>query len=120
MKNFAFGAVILGLISVVAEDLMAHLVQEGALPTIVVIPSDQSLKRQANTDPTGEPNSHVTKGVRSIGIDMSATGAIPSSIPTSPCDHTSRTVLVTRSIGIEGTTSTQIATPETPCDQSHK
>ncbi len=116
MKKFAFGAAVLGLASVVAADLMAHLVQKGALPTIVIVPSDQS----ANTALTDEPNSRVTKVVRSIGIDMSATGAIPSSTPASRCDDTGQTVLVTRSIGIEGTTTTPIATPEPPCNQSNK
>jgi len=100
--------------------LMAHLVQKGALPTIVLIPSEQSLKRLANTAATGEPNSRVAKVVRSFGIDMSATGAIPSSTPASSCDDTSQTVLVTRSIGIEGTTTTPIATLEPPCNQSNK
>ena len=116
MKKFAFSAAVLGLASVVAADLMAHLVQKGALPTIVFIPSDQSLMRLANTDRTGEPNSRVTKVLRSMGIDMSATGNIPSSTPASPCDDTSQTVLVTRSIGIEGTTTIPMATPGPPCN----
>jgi hypothetical protein len=120
VKKFAFGAAVLGLASVVAADLMAHLVQKGALPTIVFIPSDQSFKPLANTDPTSEPNSLLTKVVRSVGIDMSATGAIPSSTPASSCDDASQTVLVTRSIGIEGTTTTPITGPEPLCNQSHK
>jgi len=120
VKNFAFGAAVLGLISVVAADLMSRLVQKGALPTIVVIPSGQSLDQLANTAPTGEPNSRLTKVVRSIGIDMSPTAAIPSSTPASRCDDTSQAVLMTRSIGVEGTTTTPIATSEPPCDQSLK
>jgi hypothetical protein len=120
MKKFAFGAAVLGLASVVAADLMAHLVQKGVLPTIVVIRSDQSLKRLTDTDPTGEPSSRVTKAVRSMGIDMSATGNIPSSTPVLPCDDASQAVLMTRSIGTEGTTTTPIATPEPACSQSNK
>lgn len=103
-----------------AADMMSRLVQKGALPRIVLIPSDQSLDRLANTDTTGEPNSRVTKGVRGIGIDMSPAAAIPSSTPASPCDDTSQTLLVTRSVGIEGTMTTPIVTPERPCNQSHK
>jgi hypothetical protein len=120
VKNFAFGAAVLGLASVVAADFMSRLVQKGAPLTIVVIPSDQNLKRLANTDPAGEPNSVVTKVVRSTGIDMSATGTIPSSTRASSCDETNHAVLMTRSIGMEGTTTTPITTPEPPCDQSHK
>jgi hypothetical protein len=119
-KAFALGMAVLGLTSVVAADMMSRLVQKGALPTILIIPSDQSLGRLANTDPTSEPNSLVTKVMRGIGIDMSATGAIPSSTPASPCAATRQTVLLTRSVGVEGTTATAVATPEPPCDQSHK
>jgi hypothetical protein len=114
VKNFAFGTAILGLFSVVAADLMSRLVQKGALPTIVVIPSGQSLDPLANTAPTGEPNSRLTKVVRSIGVDMSPTAAIPSSTQASSCDETNHAVLMTRSIGIEGTTTTPIAAPEPP------
>ncbi len=120
MKKFAFGAAVLGLASVVAADLMAHLVQKGALPTIVIIPTDQSLKRLADTAPTGETYSRVTKVQRSMGIDMSPTAAIPSSTPASRCDDTSQAVLMTRSIGMEGTTTTPITTPEPLCNQSNK
>ncbi len=126
-KAFALGMAVLGLTSVVAADMMSRLVQKGALPTILIIPSDQSLKLRANTDPTSGPNPPVTKVMRGIGIDMSATGtipsatgAIPSSTPASPCDAASQTVLLTRSIGVEGTTTTPLAAPEPPCDQSHK
>jgi hypothetical protein len=100
--------------------MMSRLVQKGALPTVLIIPSDQSLKPRAKTDPTSEPNSLVTKVTRGIGIDMSATGSIPSSTLPSPCAATSQTVLLTRSIGIEGTTAIPVATPEPPCDQSDK
>ena len=115
-KTFALGVAVLGLASVVAADMMSRLVQKGALPTILIIPSDQRLKRLANTDPTGDPNSCATKVMRSMGIDMSATGNIPSSTPASRCDDTSQAVLMTRSIGIEGTTTTPMATPGSPCD----
>ncbi len=115
-NKFALGAAILGLTSVVAADLMSRLVQMGALPTIVLIPSDQSLKQVANTAPTGEPNSRVTKVVRGIGIDMSPTAAIPSSTPASPCDGASQAVLMTRSIGMEGTTTIPITAPEPRCN----
>jgi hypothetical protein len=98
--------------------MMSRLVQKGALPTVLIIPSDQSLKPRAKTDPTSEPNSLVTKVTRGIG--MSATGSIPSSTLPSPCAATSQTVLLTRSIGIEGTTAIPVATPEPPCDQSDK
>jgi hypothetical protein len=59
--------------------------------------------------------SQRTKVVRGIGIDMSPTAAIPGSAPASPCDDTSQAVLMTRSIGMEGTT-TPIAAPEPHCD----
>jgi anti-sigma-K factor RskA len=58
-KTFAVGAAILGLISVVAADTMSRLVEKGALLTIVVIPSEQNLKRLASTAPAGEPNSRA-------------------------------------------------------------
>ncbi|MGO9773209.1 MAG: hypothetical protein ACLPSW_27425 [Roseiarcus sp.] len=118
MKKFAIGAAILGLTSVVAADMMSRLVQKGALPTIVVIPSDQSLKSLAAY--TTEPESRAATIAHSVGIDMSPTATIPSSTPASPCGESSQAVLVTRSIGIEGTTMTPIATPEPPCDQFHK
>ena len=111
---------VLGLSSVVAADMMSRLVQEGALPTILIIPTDQNLKPRANTDPTSEPNSLVAKVRRGIGIDMSATGAIRSSTPPSSCDAASQTVLLTRSVGMEGTTATPVVTSAPPCDQSHK
>jgi hypothetical protein len=109
-------AAVLGLICVVAADLMSRLVQKGAPLTIVVIPSRQSLYQLANTAPTGEPNSSPTKVVRSIGIDMSPTAAIPSSTPATRCDDTGQAVLMTRSIGMEGTTTTPIAAPEPHCN----
>jgi hypothetical protein len=115
-KAFALGMAVLGLTCVVAADMMSRLVQKGALPTILIIPSDQSLGRLANTAPTSEPNSLVKKVMRGIGIDMSATGAIPSSTPALPCDESSQTVLVTRSIGIEGTTTTPLTTRDSPCN----
>jgi hypothetical protein len=73
MKKFAFGAAVIVLAGLVAADLMAHLVQEGAPPTIVVIPSDQSLMRLASTALTDGPNSRVTKVAHGIGIGRSAT-----------------------------------------------
>ncbi|MGO9233220.1 MAG: hypothetical protein ACLP4V_03715 [Methylocella sp.] len=120
MNKFALGAAILGLISVVTADMMSRLAQKGVLPTIVLIPSDQSPKRLADTAHTAVPESRAATVARSIGIDMSATATIPSSTPASLCDDSSQAVLVTRSIGVEGTTTTPIATPEPPCDQSHK
>jgi hypothetical protein len=115
-NKFALGAAILGLASVVAADLMSRLVQMGALPAIVLIPSDQSPKRVANIAPAGEANPPLTKVVRGIGVDMSPTAAIPGSAPASPCDDTSQAVLMTRSIGMEGTTTTPIAAPEPHCN----
>jgi hypothetical protein len=101
---------------VVAADLMSRLVQMGALPAIVLIPSDQSPKRVANIAPAGEANPPLTQVVRGIGVDMSPTAAIPGSAPASPCDDTSQAVLMTRSIGMEGTTTTPIAAPEPHCN----
>ena len=119
-KILAVGAAILGLISVVTADMMSRLVEKGALLTIVVTPSDQKLKRLANTAPEGEPNSVVTTVVGSVGVDMSPTAAIPSLMSASRCRELSKAVLMTRSIGMEGTTTTSITAPEPPCDQSFK
>jgi hypothetical protein len=115
-KTFAVGAAILGLISVVAADMMSRLVEKGALLTIVVMRADQNLKRPAGAAPAGEPNSVVTKVVGNVGVAMSPTAAIPSLMSVSRCDDASQAVLMTRSIGMEGTTTTPIATPEPPCD----
>ncbi len=120
MNKFAIGAVILALLSVAAADIMSLLVQKGVLPTIVLIPSDQSHKRLAATARTAEPESRAATVARNTGIDMSATATIPSSTPASVCEDSSQAVLVTRSIGIEGTTTTPIAAPKRACDQSRK
>jgi hypothetical protein len=119
-KTFAVGAVTLGLISVVTADMMSRLVEKGALLTIVVMPSDQNPKRLASTAPAREPNSVVTKVVGNVGVDMSPTASIPSLISASRCDDTRQAVLMMRSVGMERTTTTPIATPEPPRDQSHK
>ena len=115
-KKFAVGAAILGLISVVAADMMSRLVEKGALLTIVVMRSDQNLKQLASTAAAGEPNSVVTKAVGDVGVAMSPTAAIPGSMSVSRCDDASQAVLMTRSVGVEGTTTTPIATPEPPCN----
>jgi UDP-N-acetylmuramyl tripeptide synthase len=115
-KTFAVGAAILGLISVVAADMMSRMVEKGAPLTIVITRSGQNLKRLASAAAAGEPNSVVTKVVGNVGVDMSPTAAIPSLMSASRCDDTSQAVLMTRSIGMEGTTTTPIATPEPPCN----
>ncbi len=115
-KTFAIGAAILGLLSVVAADMMSRLVEKGAPLTIVVMRSDQNLKRLAGAVPAGEPNSGATKVVGNVGVDISPTAAIPSLMSVSRCDDASQAVLMTRSIGMEGTTTTPIATPEPPCN----
>ena len=115
-KTFAVGAAILGLTSVVAADMMSRLVEKGALLAIVVTRSDQNLKRLAGAAAAGEPNSVVTKAVGNVGVAMSPTAGIPSLMSASRCDDASQAVLMTRSIGVEGTTTTPIATPEQPCN----
>lgn len=119
-KTFAVGAAILGLFGVVAAEMMSRLVEKGALLTIVVMPSDQVLKRLASTAPAGEPNSVVTKVVGNVGVDTSPTASIPSLMSASRCDDTNQAVLMTRSIGMEGTTTTPITTLEPLCNQSNE
>jgi hypothetical protein len=115
-KTFAFGAAILGLISVVAADMMSRLVEKGALLTIVVMRSDQNLKRLAGDASAGEPNWVLTKVVGNVGVDMSPTAAIPSLMSASRCDDTSQAVLMTRSFGMEGMTAAPITAPRPVCN----
>ena len=95
---------------------MSRLVERGALQTIVVMLADQNLKRPALAAPAGQPNSVVTKVVGNVGVAMSPTAAIPSLMSVSRYDDASQAGLMTRSIGMEGTSTTSIATPEPTCN----
>jgi hypothetical protein len=117
MNKVAIGAAILGLTSVVAADMMSRLAQTGALPTIIFASSDQSLKRLADKFHASAPQLPIL--ALSLGIDSNAVATIPSSTLASPCGEPGQAVLMTHSIGIDGTTVTPFAPLAPPCDRSH-
>ncbi|MGA8169461.1 MAG: hypothetical protein WB816_01280 [Methylocystis sp.] len=116
MNKLAVGAAILGIASVVGADMMSRLAQEGALPTIIVVPSEPAPKRTAdNAREAGLPMLAL-----SLGVDMSATATIPSPAAASSCGAPGQAVLMTHSIGVDGTTVTPIIAPARNCGQSHE
>jgi hypothetical protein len=118
VNKFAIGAAILGLTSVVGADMIARLAQNGALPRLVFVSLDQGPKRSTDNSRAREPQSPIL--ALGLGVDMSATAPIPSSASLAPCGAPIQAVLMTHSIGVEGTTVTPFTTPAPPCDQSHK
>jgi hypothetical protein len=118
VKKFAFGAAILGLTGVLSANLMALMIQKGALPSIALIPSEQSLKRQANNVYATEPSSRVKNEVHRIDLDRSPTAVIPTSASLPPCRDSRQIQLITHSV--DGTRTVPIATSTAPCGDSAK
>jgi hypothetical protein len=110
--RFCATAVLLLLAATGAAHLLSRKLDNGELPTIAVIRSEQGLKRMARSAPAGQAPRADAKSAGSLrgrGIDATATAAISpadaGAISIQPCGQPSQKVFVVRSIGVEGATS---------------
>jgi hypothetical protein len=108
-QRFVGAGVLLLVASVVGANILSNKLEKGELPIIAIIRSDQGLNRLAKSAPvgrTGKVETQIGAAVtRGAGIDRAATAAIPRAgggAAVSPCGPKSQSVMVVRSVGVEG------------------
>jgi len=119
------------IVGAAGAHVLARKLENGELPNVALLRSEQGLKRMANSAPASRQGHGRPAGgalARGPGVDATATAAIATAdagaIALSPCGQPSQRVFVVRSIGVDGVTTTtlahQSAPGRPPCGESAK
>lgn len=106
--RFAAAAVVLFFAALGGASILSRKLDNGELPSITIMRSEQGLKRMAKSAPVGQAARQGGRNAaaRAPGVDATATAAISSAdagaTSIAPCGQPSQSVFVVRSVGMDG------------------